>query len=222
MFFCIGPFIYVDLAKHAMPSWAAISARNDDDFDDEPSEYDSLAKAIAKQTHKPKLAKLSLPQWVAAFETYAIAADTTGHCSYSLLKTHMCTCLRVMEQEKFRNSTSIGIEYDKLVRQNWARKAELNVPDFEMRKEAGVIQVEILAKATQTNNDKPDLFCTYCQRPGHDTSHCFNRLKGKGKGKKGKGKGKDKGKNEAESDGKVQRRPMKYWGGRSIEKPTRY
>ena len=210
-----------------MPSWAAIATRDDDEFDDDPSEFDALARAITKQTQRPKTIRLTLPQWMAAFETYALACDVTGHSQYGTLKTHQCTCLRVIEQEKNKFPVAIGIEYDRIVRQNWARKVELNVPDFDMKNEASIIQPELLAKAAQSLQEKTAV-CTFCYQPGHRAEHCYARPAANQKGKKGKGKGKGKGKNgkgkgktDDDNESKVLRRPMKSWGSRFIGKPHR-
>ena len=199
----------------ARPNWAA-NASDYRDPDDEPdeSELTQLLRAAASGRAKPETKqRLTITQWLAAFEQYAFAASATGQITYGALKTHVNTCLRAAEMDtRHGMKMALAIEYDKLTRKEWARKSSMNVPDFNIRASTAIINSEILALAKQNTeheggrkgkgkgkdgNDKGKggvppandrATCTYCGTPGHSVDVCYAKH-GRPEGAKGGKKG---------------------------------
>ena len=81
-----APFPFVDLTEF-LPSWADDTACVCDDYEDMSSD--------PKKAAKKKKAKLDMVRWVAAFQSYAIAADAAHVSLFAHGVGHPCVPMHV-------------------------------------------------------------------------------------------------------------------------------
>ena len=120
------PFIYVDLAKY-VPFWAQPGASKDKSDPNREEilvsdEVKGMAKVFGVETKSEH--KLTLIQWMAAFDRYAIAAAANGQLTMPQALAHKNLVLNVCWKAcAGGRRTSVGLFYDELVRKDWAARA---------------------------------------------------------------------------------------------------
>ena len=196
------PFPYAELRKY-LPTWCE-AGRHTEESDDEPTETAAhLAKALGvpAKRHKPHL---TLLQWVAAYDRFAVASAAAGLWSYTDALKHKDNCLRLSEEAKDKGkSATVGLVYDELARKRWAEYAYSGVEGFALGKACLAVDRDL---AAQAENE--------LEKRNNRKEHWSEKGKGKHKGWsskehddswKGKGKG-NKGWNDDKSWGNDKRR----------------
>ena len=129
------PFTCVDIGKKCLPPWAG-DVSVGDDSDTEPAKASviaSLAKELGGKKDRRPQKKLTLIQWVASFERYALAAATAGQWALSSAFRHKDNVMRVAKQARQRGkSQHVGVFYDSMLRQKMADLSIRNAPDFRV------------------------------------------------------------------------------------------
>jgi hypothetical protein len=90
------PFVYTEV-KRFLPAWATEEGANEgSESEDEPSELEQkLNAALGVGKKKPK-GTMSLVQWVAAYDSYALAAAATDQWSYAASYAHKAPVFRFL------------------------------------------------------------------------------------------------------------------------------
>ena len=135
-----GAFIYADLAKF-LPFWCDVSGNKHEssDEDEEPSKaVRDLARALGGK-EKTKV-KLTMLQWQAAFDRYALAAAAAKQWDLHASMAHKDVVFQVAAQAPSKGRRQwLGIIYDELARRDWAErtfsgdsKLDVNVASLEL------------------------------------------------------------------------------------------
>jgi hypothetical protein len=171
------PFPYVDL-RHYLPTWCAEGRKQDEeDTDTEPNDTAMhLAKALGVQTKRAK-PHLTLLQWCAAFDRYAVAAAVAGVWDYTCALKHKDNCLKLTEEARAKGTKgAVGMAYDVLARKQWAEYAYSAVDGFEVNASSLKLDAALVAQA---END--------AQQSGKGSGKGGKGSDGSGKGYQGKG-----------------------------------
>jgi hypothetical protein len=90
------PFVYTEV-KRFLPAWATEEGANEgSESEDEPSALEQkLNAALGVGKKKPK-GTMSLVQWVAAFDSYALAAAATDQWTYAAAYAHKASAVHIL------------------------------------------------------------------------------------------------------------------------------
>ena len=112
------PFVYAELKKF-IPLWLASDKTEiADDFDSEPGQQTmDLRKELGLATPKKATNTMSITQWMAAFEPYAVAAAATGQWSFAASWTHKSLVIRIASEVAFEggrrlNGVAVPVFFD--------------------------------------------------------------------------------------------------------------
>ena len=147
------PFIFVELAKY-LPVWALKDPSQDVSDDDTPVSKEILGLAKALGAPPKAKAKLSLVQWIAAFDRYAIAAAATNQLTLPAALAHKDLVLKLGSQASSSGRRiEVGIIYDELVRSSWANRS-YHGEKLDLASEGGVLDKAMLAQAEAIYDSK--------------------------------------------------------------------
>ena len=182
------PFPYVDLRVY-LPTWCADGRANDqeDTYEegDGPNEASkNLAKALGVPTTKAK-PRLTLLQWEAAYDRWAVAAAAAGLLSYAAALKHKDNCRRLTEEARGKGlKGAVGLVYDHLARRQWADYSYNEVDGFDLEAACSDVDKTLASQAereVQTTGKGADGKGLY----GKGKDHGWRDHGGKGYGGKG-------------------------------------
>ena len=101
------PFVYADVKKF-VPEWATGA---------EGYQGESGSDEDARATRKRTKNTLPMLQWVAAYDSYAVAAAIAGQWNYAASFAHKAVCLQIANDAKtYGRHPAVAVVYDELVR----------------------------------------------------------------------------------------------------------
>ena len=183
------PCPYVDLRKFA-PAWCATFADKPDDADsdNEPSETARhLGRALGvRMSHEKR--HLTVVQWMAAYDRYAVAAAVAGCYTYDALLKHKDNTMRLAEECRTKGKpTALALVYDETLRRDCDNKQYSGLPDFDPNKALRTLSRELVEKAETALEANRRSGSDKGKGKGHEKGH----EKGKGQSSKGYGKHND-------------------------------
>ena len=153
------PFPFADFKRY-LPSWFEHSRTDEEESADEPTgAAASLAKALGVQNKKAQQ-HLSLLQWTAAFDRYALAAAAAGVLNFTNALKHKDNCLKLAEQTRLKGGkVAVGLGYDTLARRRGSEYSYNGVEDFDVNTACLTVDNDLVTEAeatldrpTKTNN----------------------------------------------------------------------
>ena len=172
-------FTFVDLAKQAMPIWAGSAGGEEEEeeaalcaaAESSCATLGTLANAL-KKVAKPAKKNLSMPQFIAAFHRWAVAAAVTGQLNYGSSQAHLEVCLRVADGSKANGRFhTLAVIYDELARKSFAEKTKVGAPDFNIDDACTKLDKDILARAEAMFDDRAKSRPNNRQSTGWDQKH---------------------------------------------------
>jgi len=145
------PYIYTSMDKF-LPPWVKgfCSEAGCDEADGEKDSHTvrEIGRVLGVQRKKAKF--LSLVEWSAAYDLFALAMVATHQMSLVATVAHRSNCIRIANSafaEKRRHP--LAVHYDSLVRQSWAHRAFNQEVGFDVNAEALKIDRDILERARE-------------------------------------------------------------------------
>eukprot|EP00973_Karenia_brevis_P091852 12409470-Karenia_brevis.AAC.1 len=148
-------FIFADLKKF-LPTCCPEFRAVEDDFEEEgdrQSVKDSLVKLLeckgdSARDKKKTDYKLQLAYWMAAWDSYALAAAVLGQMKFETAIRHKRNCLEIAANAPAgKRRQLLGVIYDELARKEWEDKSAKLGSRFDINMVAGVVCGDILRRA---------------------------------------------------------------------------
>ena len=118
--------------------------------------------------------RLTILQWVAAYDRYAIASTVAGEWSFASAAAHKDVVLQVCAGSALKKRKPfLGLIYDKLARKQWERRASQNEEGFDVNEVCRKLDSDIMALAQDEHDrqiEQPQ------QRRRDDTQKAFSSM----------------------------------------------
>ena len=147
---------FIDLtSKEALPMWLTADQiggkfhlRDDKEWSlqggQAVSSLQDLSRTLNSATASTRFFR-SVPQWIGAFLRYAVVAVATQQLAWVDVLAHVDVVMQLAEQERLKGRPPfLAFVYEKLMRRNWARRAEKGDPDLNISQEVQKIDKDVL------------------------------------------------------------------------------